>query len=128
MEAPSWQPVSRLLIVDGQSRTRRALRALLATCTEFTVIGEAADGEEALAQMAQLHPDLVLLDVQLPRLDGIAVTAQITTRWPTVRVVTQGITAHRREEALAAGADAFVLKGAPFAEFLGALRSKSSVP
>ncbi len=113
----------RLLIADDRPRTRRALRALLAAHPGFEVVGEAADGEEALAGVERLCPDLVVLDVRMPRLDGVEATARIKTRWPTVRVVAHSLAVERRADALAAGADAFVPKGAPGEELLGALRA-----
>jgi DNA-binding NarL/FixJ family response regulator len=116
----------RLVIADDRPRTRRALRALLATAPGLEIIGEAADGEDAVRQVAELHPDLVLLDVFMPRLDGIAATQRIKAHWPAVRVVTHSITPARREEALAAGADAFVVKGGPVGELLAVLQPNVS--
>jgi DNA-binding NarL/FixJ family response regulator len=116
----------RLVIADARPRTRRALRSLFATHAAFEVVGEAADGEEAVASVERLRPDLVLIDVRMPRLDGIAATARIKARWPSVRVVCHSLAAERREEALAAGADAFVCKGAATAELLGALRPRAA--
>ena len=105
------------------ARTRRALRALLAVHPGFAMVGEAVDGEEAVTAVERLRPDLVLLDVRMPRLDGIAATARITARWPAVRVVAHSLAVERRDDALAAGADAFVPKGAPTDELLSALRA-----
>jgi DNA-binding NarL/FixJ family response regulator len=113
----------RLVIADDRPRTRRAVQALLAAHTGFQVVGEASDGEEALAQVAELQPDLVLLDVRMPRLDGVAATVEIKARWPTVRVVVHSLAVGRRDEALAAGADAFVAKGGRPDELLQALRA-----
>jgi DNA-binding NarL/FixJ family response regulator len=112
----------RLLIADDRPRIRRALRAVLTAHTGFEVLGEASDGEEALARVETLHPDLVLLDVWMPRLDGIAATAAIKARWPSIRVVIHSLAVERRQDALAAGADAFVTKGGRPDELLGALR------
>src|SRR5438477_7670302 len=123
-DAPSPRScVSRLLVADDRSRTRRALRAVLSTQPEIELIGEAADGEEAIAAVERLRPDLVILDIRMPRLDGIAATARIKARWPAVRVVAHSLAVERRGDALAAGADAFVPKGAPTDELLGALRA-----
>jgi SARP family transcriptional regulator, regulator of embCAB operon len=113
----------RLLIADDLARTRRALRALLAAHPGFEVVGEAADGEDAVAAVERLRPDLVVLDVWMPRLDGIAAAARIKHRWPHVRVVAHSLAVELRADALAAGADAFVPKGAPTEELLGALRA-----
>src|SRR5215467_14536926 len=79
--------VHRLLIADDRSRTRRALRAVLATQPGIELIGEAVDGEEALVEIERLRPDIVILDIRMPRLDGIAATRQIKTRWPETRVI-----------------------------------------
>ena len=112
----------RLLIADDRPRTRRAVQALLAASLGFQVVGEASDGEEALARVEELQPDLVLLDVRMPRLDGVAATARIKTRWPSIRVVVHSLATERREEALAAGADDFVPKGGRPDELLAALQ------
>ena len=112
----------RLLIADDRARTRRALRALLAAHPGFEIVGEAADGEAALAGVERLRPDLVVLDVRMPRLDGVEATLRIKARWPAVRVVAHSLAVERRGDALAAGADAFVPKGAPTDELLAALR------
>jgi DNA-binding NarL/FixJ family response regulator len=115
--------VSRLLIADDRARTRRALRAVLATQTGIELIGEAVDGYEAIAEVERLRPDIVILDIRMPRLDGIAATRQIKTRWPEIRVIAHSLAEDLRENALAAGADAFVPKGAPPGELLGLLRN-----
>jgi two-component system NarL family response regulator len=111
----------RLLIADDRPRTRRAVQALLAAHAGFQVVGEASDGEEALARIEELQPDLVLLDVRMPRLDGIAATARIKTRWPRIRVVVHSLAIELREQAMAAGADEFVAKGGRPDELLAAL-------
>jgi DNA-binding NarL/FixJ family response regulator len=113
--------VARLLIADDRARTRRALTAVLATCAAFELVGEAVDGEEALAAAERLQPDIVIIDVRMPRVDGITATMQIKRRWPWIRVVAHSLAEELRADALAAGADAFVLKGAPMQELLDAL-------
>jgi len=113
--------VRRLLIADDRARTRRALRALLATQPGIELIGEAVDGEEAVAEVERLRPDIVILDIRMPRLDGIAATARIKARWPEIKVIAHSLADELAESALVAGADAFVPKGAPADLLLKAL-------
>ena len=116
------QPVvRRVLIADDRARTRRALRALLSTSAGFELVGEAADGEEAIAAVERLRPDIVIMDVRMPRLNGIAATTRIKAHWPWIRIVAHSLAEELRTDALAAGADAFVSKGAPVRELFEAL-------
>ena len=108
--------------------TTLVVLALLGAHHGFEVVGEPADGEEALASVEALRPDLVLLDVWMPRLDGIAATARIKARWPSMRVVVHSLATERSDDALAAGADASVPKGAPTEELLSALRAAGPDP
>jgi DNA-binding NarL/FixJ family response regulator len=120
---PGARPV-RLLIADDRARTRRALAAILATEAGLELVGEAADGEEALTAVERLMPDIVIIDVRMPRLDGISATTQIKARWPHVRVIAHSLAEDLRPDALAAGADAFVPKGAPARQLLDALAAQ----
>jgi len=116
---------ARLLIADDRARTRRALGAVLATESGLELVGEAADGEQALATIVLLLPDIVILDIRMPNVDGIAATKQIKARWPNIRVIAHSLAEELRPAALAAGADAFVPKGAPVRELLDALREQA---
>lgn len=114
-----------MLLVDDAPRSRKGLKALLATCPALQVVGEAVDGQEALAQIDVVCPDVVLMDVRMPRLDGAAATRLIKGRWPDVRVVILSMYALHEDEALAAGADAFLVKGCAPDALLGAILEES---
>jgi DNA-binding NarL/FixJ family response regulator len=113
----------RLALVDDGERTRRALRALFATCPDLEVVGEAADGAEALRLVARERPDVVIMDLRRPDVDGLQATRRIKRRWPRVRVLVLTLDAETRDEALGAGADAFVAKGDPADALLEAIRA-----
>jgi DNA-binding NarL/FixJ family response regulator len=101
----------RVLIVDDQPRARGSVRALLYTWSRAVEIREASNGREALCLVEELPPDLVLMDVRMPEMDGLEATGQIKTRWPQVKVIVLSMYLEHRDEALAVGADAFVGKG-----------------
>ncbi len=112
---------SRVLIADDRLWARAGLRALLATRRDIEVVGEAADGRVALALVEKLQPDVVLLDVRMPVLDGLEATRLIKARWPGIRVVVLTMYVAYRSEALAAGADRFLVKGGPSKELFEAI-------
>jgi DNA-binding NarL/FixJ family response regulator len=112
-----------VLIVDDQLRARRSLRALLATWSPVEGVREAVNGREALELVKAAPPDLVIMDARMPEMDGLAATREIKARWPQVRVVVLSIYGEYSEEALAAGADAFVTKGEPPRQLLVTLAS-----
>jgi len=115
----------RLLIADDRPRSRHGMRALLTTWPRFDIVGEATDGQEAIRLVEQCQPDVVLIDVRMPLLDGLAATRLIKSRWPAVRVVVLSLYPFYRAEALAAGADAFLVKGCLVNELLGAILDNS---
>jgi DNA-binding NarL/FixJ family response regulator len=77
------------------------------------VVGEAADGQESVDLAAERRPDVVLMDVQMPVMNGLEATRCIKRQWPEIRVVVLTMHPKYRAEALAVGADAFLLKGCP---------------
>jgi DNA-binding NarL/FixJ family response regulator len=114
----------RLLLVDDHPVVRDGLAAILGTQPDFAIAGEAASGEDALAQYERLLPDVVLLDLEMPGMDGITVIRRLREAHPTVRVVvfTAFDTDERILGALQAGAKGYLLKGAPRAELFNAVR------
>ena len=112
----------RLVLADDRARTRHALRALFGSCPDLEVVGEAADGAGAVELVARDHPDLVIMDLRMPIIDGIQATGRIKLHWPRVRVLILSLDAEARDAALAAGADAFVAKGDPEDALLAAIR------
>jgi DNA-binding NarL/FixJ family response regulator len=113
----------KVLIVDDNDRARVGLRALLAIQQEIEVVGEAADGRQAVQMVREYQPDVVLMDVRMPQMDGLEATRWIKGHWPEVRVVLVSMYATHRTRALAAGADRFLSKGCPVEELLEALRA-----
>jgi DNA-binding NarL/FixJ family response regulator len=113
----------RILIADDQKRTRQSLRALLSASLPETELWEAADGAEALRLAEQMRPQLVVMDIRMPELDGLAATRHIKSRWPDIKILVLSMYLDRQEEALAAGADLFVSKGESPELLLSALSS-----
>jgi DNA-binding NarL/FixJ family response regulator len=103
----------RVLIADDKSPTRQGLKALLILSPQVEVVGEATDGQEAVHLVAKHRPDVVLMDMQMPKMDGLEATRVIKARWPQVRVIALTMYPGYRVEAVAAGVDAFLLKGSP---------------
>lgn len=113
----------RVLIVDDSAHAREGLRALLATLPEVEVIGEAFNGQEALRCIGDLHPEVVLMDVQMPVMDGLEATRQIKQRWPDITIIMLTIYGARQRAAMEAGADVFVIKGGDTERLVAALEA-----
>jgi DNA-binding NarL/FixJ family response regulator len=115
----------RVLLVDDQSLVRMGFRMVLDAEPDLTVVGEASDGREAVQRAAELRPDIVLMDVRMPGMDGLAATREIVAARPESRVIV--LTTFDLDEyafgGLRAGASGFLLKDARPAELLGAIRS-----
>jgi DNA-binding NarL/FixJ family response regulator len=114
---------TRVLIADDQALVRAGFRKLLESAPDIEVVGEAADGREAVDQARRLRPTLVLMDIRMPRLDGIEATRRLTSDGDAARVLiltTFGLDEYVYE-ALRAGASGFMLKDAPPEELLAAV-------
>jgi DNA-binding NarL/FixJ family response regulator len=120
----SAPPSIRVLLADDHTLVRAGIRALLERMPRMEVVGEASDGREVLELVKQLHPDLVLMDIGMTRLNGLEATARLTTEFPKVRVII--LSMHHTEEyvwrALKAGAVGYLLKKAATAELATALQ------
>jgi DNA-binding NarL/FixJ family response regulator len=114
----------RVLIVEDQTLMRQGLRTILELEPGFAVVGEASDGQEGVAQARALHPDLVLMDVQMPRMNGVEATRRITALVPHAQVII--LTTFDYDEyvfdGIKAGARGYLLKDLPATELLATLR------
>ena len=112
-----------ILLVDDQPTVRQGLHMRLALEPDLEVVGEARDGEEALTRAHELHPDVVVMDIEMPRLDGIAATEALRTIEPGCCVVILSVHENAAARARDAGAAAFVSKHAGDETLLTAIRS-----
>lgn len=115
----------RVLIADDHQLFRDGLRSLLQRSAGFTVVGEAGDGLEALRLCNELRPDIVLLDISMPGLNGVEATRRIAAEVPHTRVLILSMHADRRfvAETLRAGASGYLLKDSAFPEVVRAIQS-----
>ena len=114
----------RVLIADDQSLVRAGFRLVLENHDDVEVVGEASNGHEAVHSAGRLQPDVVLMDIRMPELDGIAATAQITERHPArVLVLTTYDLDEYVYDALQAGASGFLLKDTPPEQLAGGIRA-----
>ncbi len=105
----------RILVVDDHPVVRTGVQGMLATNADFEVVGEAADGEEAVSQVAALEPDVVLMDLRMPNVDGVEATRRIRAGHPATQVLV--LTTYDTDEdilrAVEAGAVGYLLKDSP---------------
>jgi DNA-binding NarL/FixJ family response regulator len=114
----------RVLIVDDHAILREGIRTLLERQADIEVIGEAANGQEAIAQVGALRPDIVLMDISMPEMNGLEATRQIANLYPWIRILI--LTQHDNPEfinpILQAGASGYILKKSGGRELLNAIR------
>jgi DNA-binding NarL/FixJ family response regulator len=116
----------RVLIVDDVEQVRQDLRTVLMLSGEMEIIGEAANGVEAIRLAESLQPDVVLMDLEMPVLDGYEATRQIKSHFPSCNVVALTIHGYdqARLKAYESGVDEFIIKGAPVQAIVEAILKK----
>ena len=115
----------RVLLADDQAMVRTGFAMILEAQPDIEIVGEADDGERAIADAARLHPDVIVMDIRMPKLDGVSATRAVTARGqdaPRVLVVTTFDIDQYVFDALRAGASGFLLKNAPPEELVRAVR------
>ena len=117
-----------IVLADDHTILREGLRALLAADSNFEIVGEARDGREAVRCVEKLGPDLILMDLSMPRMSGMDAIREIKRRYPDTKII--ALTVHKTEEylltTLQAGADGFVLKDATHDELILAIKNVMS--
>ena len=116
----------RLIIVDDVCQVRTDLRTLLGLVEGVEIIGEAKNGEEAITLTSRLTPDVILMDLEMPVMDGFEATRLIKSRLPTCRVI--ALTVHdykkAKDKAIQAGMDGYLVKGVSLAELLQEINAR----
>ena len=115
----------RLLIVDDHSVVRRGLETLLGTFADIEIVGTAADGNEAVQLAAECHPDIILMDLSMPNLDGFEATRQILAANPKIRIVALTSFSEQRKvfDAISSGAIGYLLKDSTPVELVEGVRA-----
>jgi RNA polymerase sigma factor (sigma-70 family) len=115
----------RIVLAEDHTILREGLRALLSADPNFEIIGEAPDGREAVRCVEKLEPDLLLMDLSMPRMSGMDAIREIKKRYPDIKII--ALTVHKTEEyllaTLQAGADGYVLKDATHDELVLAIKN-----
>jgi DNA-binding NarL/FixJ family response regulator len=118
------QKNTKIVIAEDHTILREGLKALLSSDPQFDIIGEAEDGRQAVRCVEKLEPDLILMDLSMPRMSGMEAIREIKNRYPETRII--ALTVHKAEEylhtTLQAGADGYVLKDATHDELVLAIK------
>jgi len=112
----------KVLIVDDSSAVRDGLQSILRAHPDIEVVGEAANGSEAIIKAEQLHPDVILMDAQMPEMDGVEATRRIKERLHELKILFLTVHTTHIEAGLAAGADGYLMKDCGREELLQTIR------
>ncbi len=122
------QKAIRVLVADDHKILREGLVHVLKSCEDIEIVGEASDGQEAVEMAEDLQPDVIIMDVTMPRLNGIEATRKIMSRHPRIKIV--GLSLHEAEDIeatlLAAGAKAYLNKSGPLDDLIRSIRDVAS--
>ena len=112
----------KVLIVDDDAAVRDGLCSILSAHVDIEVVEQAVDGLDAIAKANELHPDVILMDAQMPRMDGVEANRRIKERFPKIKVLFLTVHTSYIKEALAAGVDGCLLKDCRREELLKTIR------
>jgi YesN/AraC family two-component response regulator len=113
---------AKIMVVEDSSRARSALAAFMSLQVGVQITAEASNGLEAISKIKNCPPDIVLMDMQMPVMDGLEATKIIKKRWPWVKIIALTMYQNYQSEALSAGADAFLLKGCSVAKLISTVQ------
>ena len=124
---PAMRTTTRVLVVDDESLVRRTLQQVLASYRDLELVGEAANGEEAIAAVERLQPDIVVMDIRMPALDGIAAAREIRAKAPHVKIIglSEHATGYNTDAMERAGAVGVYLKSMALEELYPAIKAVS---
>lgn len=114
-----------IMVVEDNSRARHALSACMSLHAGIRITAEASNGLEAISKIKSCLPDIVIMDMQMPVMDGLEATKIIKKHWPMVKVIVLTMYRNFQSEALLAGADAFLIKGCSMAELISTVYTLS---
>jgi DNA-binding NarL/FixJ family response regulator len=112
----------RILIVDDSSVVREGLCSIIKTQSDLDIVGQAIDGLDAIDQASELHPNIILMDAQMPGTGGVEATRRIKELFPEIKVLFLTVHTGYIEDALAAGVDSYLMKDCGRKELLKAIR------
>ena len=121
-ENPPGGPIIRVLIAEDSPSIRNGLASILEQTSGFRVVGLAGDGLEAVEQAADLLPDVVIMDAQMPRLDGVEATRRIKRELPAIGILFFSVFADYLEDSIAAGSDGYLNKDCSPSELFNEIR------